>query len=121
MQGKRRDGLSKCGRLESWWNFCTLKRESRSTRRNSPRRSVMSATPLSPEQEAEAQKLAALIREATDDDFLRIARTLVSKDERQTFGPTEFELRDLPLQAGAKAYQPFLAQKQTATTAPARP
>lgn len=78
----------------------------------------MSFIPLTPEQEAEAQKLAALIREATAEDFLRIARTLVSKDERHTFGQTEFEVRDILLKAGAKAYQAFLAQKKTATPAP---
>lgn len=79
----------------------------------------MSTTPLSPEQEAEARRLAELIRRATDDEFLRLARLLVSKDERHTFGQTEFEARDILLEAGAKAYRTFLAQKKTATKAPA--
>ena len=79
----------------------------------------MSSTPLTPEQEAEAQQLAVLIRQATDEEFLRLARLLVSKDERHTFGQTEFDVRDLLLRAGAKAYQTFLAQKKTATKAPA--
>jgi hypothetical protein len=39
---------------------------------------------LTPEQEADAQHLAALIRQAPDDEFLRLARLLVSKDERHT-------------------------------------
>ncbi len=75
----------------------------------------MSSTPLTPEQEADAQQLAALIRQATDDEFLRLARLLVSKDERHTFGQTEFDVRDIVLKAGAKAYQTFLGQKKTAT------
>jgi hypothetical protein len=75
----------------------------------------MSLPFLTPEQEAEAQHLAALIRQATDDDFLRLARLLLSQDERHTFGATEFAVRDLVLKAGAKAYQTFLEQKKTAT------
>jgi hypothetical protein len=76
----------------------------------------MSPPLLTPEREADAQHLAALIRQATDDEFLRLARLLVSNDERHTFGPTEFAVRDIVLKAGAQAYQTFLAQKKTATT-----
>ena len=75
----------------------------------------MSSQPLSAEQEAEAQELAALIKRATDDEFLRLARLLVSQDERHTFGQAEFDVRDIVLRAGALAYQAFLAQKKTAT------
>jgi parvulin-like peptidyl-prolyl isomerase len=81
----------------------------------------MSSLLLTPEQEAEAQQLAGLIRQATDDDFLRLARLLVSTDERHTFGQTEFDARDLLLRAGARAYQTFLAKKKTAIEAPASP
>jgi hypothetical protein len=76
------------------------------------------STPLSAEQEAQAQELAALIRQATDDDLLAMARLLVATDEKTTFGATEFRLRDLVLRAGARAYQTFLAQKKTATRGP---
>jgi hypothetical protein len=79
----------------------------------------MSCPGLTPEQEAEAQHLATLIRTATDADFLRLARLLVSTEERSTFGQTEFDVRALLLQTGAKSYQTFLAQKKTATKAPA--
>ncbi len=71
--------------------------------------------PLSPELEAQAQELAALIRRATEDEFLALARLLVSRDEAGTFGATEFRARDLLLRAGAKAYEAFLSQKKTAT------
>jgi hypothetical protein len=79
----------------------------------------MSTSLLSLEQEAEAQRLASLIREATSDEFLRIARLLVSKDERHLFGQTEFALRDIVLRVGAKSYETFLAQKKTDTRGPA--
>ena len=74
---------------------------------------------LTAEQEEQAQELAREITQAIAVDVLRIARLLVSKDTRHTFGNTEFQLRDLLHQAGAKALQTSLAQKKTATKAPA--
>ena len=71
---------------------------------------------MTAEQEAQAQDLALRITEAIADDVLRIARLLVSKDTRHTFGQTELQLRDLIHQAGAKALQTARAQKKTATT-----
>ncbi len=70
---------------------------------------------LSAEQEAEAQALAHRIRELTEDEFLQIARLLVSKSERDIFGDTEFQVRDTLIQAGAKAFEEHLRQKKTAT------
>ena len=78
----------------------------------------MARTPLSPEREAEAQQLAQAIRQAADEELLDLARTLVDTDEHTLFGDTEFHVRDLVHQIGAKAYQAFLAQKKTATAAP---
>ena len=75
----------------------------------------MSSATLTPEQEAEAQRLAEVIHLASYDDFLRVARTLVSKDDRHLFGRTEFSVRDILLKVGGKAYEAFLAQKKTAT------
>ena len=78
----------------------------------------MKGTPaLTAEQEAQAQDLATHVTQAMVDDVLRIARLLVSKDTRHTFGQTELHLRDLLHRAGAKALETFLAQKKTATTA----
>jgi hypothetical protein len=68
------------------------------------------------EQEAEAQELAARIVEAISTDVLNIARLLVCKDARHTFGRTEFQLRDILHRAGAKALEASLNQKKTATT-----
>lgn len=77
----------------------------------------MTATDLTPEQEAQAQELAAAITEAIADDLLRIARLLAAKGGRDTFGRTEFQLRDLVHRIGAKALEASLAQKKTATRA----
>jgi hypothetical protein len=71
--------------------------------------------PLSADQEARGQQLVALIRDAAADDLLAIARLLVGTDEQTLFGKTEFQMRDILLRAGAKAYRAFLAQKKTAT------
>jgi len=78
----------------------------------------MSRTPTSSlpaEQEAEAQALAQRIRDLTEEEFLQIARLLVSKPERDIFGDTEFEVRDILIRAGAKAFEEHLRQKKTAT------
>jgi parvulin-like peptidyl-prolyl isomerase len=77
-------------------------------------RSQRSVLPL--EREAEAQVLAQRLRELADEEFVEIARLLVSKPEHQIFGDTEFELRDIVLRVGAKALEEHLRQKKTATT-----
>jgi parvulin-like peptidyl-prolyl isomerase len=71
---------------------------------------------LSAEQEAEAQALAQRIHELAAQEFLDIARLLVSKPDGEIFGETEFQIRDIVLKAGAKALQEQLRQKKTATT-----
>ena len=73
---------------------------------------------LSPEQEAQAVLFADRLADASREDFLRIARALVAAGPCP-FGPTELEVRDLVLSIGARAFEQALAQKKTATTAPA--
>jgi len=79
----------------------------------------MSAVILSPEQEQQAQALAARLRTAVDGDILELARLLVSKPEHEVFGQTEFQVRDIVHHLGATAMQTHLAEKKTATAAPA--
>ncbi len=79
---------------------------------------MRSTSELTAEQEAQAQELAARITEAIASDVLRMARLLVSKDARHTFGQTELQLRDLLHRAGAKALEASPSQKKTATTGP---
>ncbi len=81
----------------------------------------MSTVILSPEQEQQAQALAARIRQTVDGDILELARLLVSKPEHEVFGQTEFEVRDLVHQLGATALQTHLAEKKTAIGAPVSP
>jgi hypothetical protein len=76
-------------------------------------------TALTAAQEAEAQLLAQRIAHAAEEELLQIARTLVASDAAHLFGATEFQVRDLILRVAAKAYQEHLAQKKTATKAPA--
>lgn len=79
----------------------------------------MASIPLNSEQEQQAQALAARIRQAVDGDILQLARLLVSKPEHETFGQTEFEVRDIVHHLGATAMQTHLGQKKTATAAAA--
>lgn len=74
---------------------------------------------LTEEQEREAQELAQRIEDAARADVLALARLLVSKPEAEIFGETEFQARDMVHRIGAKAFEVHLAQKKTATAAPA--
>lgn len=74
--------------------------------------------PLSPELEAQAQELVARFRPQAEEDLLALARLLVSKEDRELFGETEFEVRDLVHRVGAKAYSAHLAGKKKATKVP---
>lgn len=70
---------------------------------------------LSEEQEREAKLLEAKIRLAVDQEIAALARLLVSKAEHDLFGLTEFQVRDLVLRVGAKAFQEHLREKKTVT------
>ncbi len=78
--------------------------------------------PLTAELEAQAQELAARIRARADDDILALARLLVSKDDAEVFGDTEFEARNIVHHLGAAALEERLkkrsATKDRASTAP---
>jgi hypothetical protein len=64
-----------------------------------------SSRQLTPEQEAEAQRLADCIAVQTKEELLRITRLLVSKPDHELLGETEFEVRDLVHQIGARAIE----------------
>src|SRR5712691_9062842 len=72
----------------------------------------MTLIKLTPEQEVEAQRLAECIREETRDDFLALARLLVSKRAADIFGETEFQARDLIHRVATKALEVHLAGKK---------
>src|SRR5258707_10742113 len=74
--------------------------------------------PLAPELEGKAQELLAHLRAQADEDLLALARLLVSKEDREIFGDTEFQARDIVHRLGSKAFETYLAQKKTATSPP---
>jgi hypothetical protein len=76
-------------------------------------------TTLTVEQEVEARALADAVARASADEFLALARLLVGKPSHQVFGQTELQLRDLVHKIGAKGLNLYLAEKKTATKAPA--
>jgi len=72
----------------------------------------MSATTLNREQQLEAKELEAKIRLAIEKEVSDLAMLLAAKGEQDLFGQTEFEVRDLVLRIGAKAYEERLRQKK---------
>jgi len=75
---------------------------------------------LTPEQRADALRQHLMAAVATDIDGL--AGLLATKTDRDLFGKTEFQVRDLVLAIGAKALQTAAdLGKKRATTAPPEP
>ncbi len=63
---------------------------------------------LTPEQNADAERIYLALRRASEDEHLRMARLLACKADDRLFGQTEYEVRDLAHKAGAKAIQAAL-------------
>jgi hypothetical protein len=77
---------------------------------------------LTPEQEAEAQRIAAIIGEKLQEETLRLARLLASKPDAQLLGKTEFEVRDRVHHLGARVIETALEErKKGGTTGRASP
>jgi hypothetical protein len=80
----------------------------------------MADIPLSPEQEALAQRLTELLQQAFLAEVHHLARLLASKEDAQLLGRTEFEVRDAVHRLGAQALQAALNErKKGGTRAPA--
>jgi hypothetical protein len=78
----------------------------------------MAARPdLTPEQEQQAQALAARIQSRSADAVLEMARTLVATSDATLFGDTEFALRKQALGLVGEAYTEHLHEKKVATKA----
>lgn len=67
---------------------------------------------LTPEQEAEAQRLADSVAVKTKEELLQITRLLVSKKDHELLGETEFEVRDLVHQIGARAIETAVNERK---------
>ena len=71
-----------------------------------------------PEQQADAAALHAVMMEAIGDDLAALSALLATKTDATFFGATEFQVRDLVHALGAKAIQAAVdAKKKRATTA----
>src|SRR5436309_15973574 len=80
------------------------------------RRPPVSDTPLTPEQEAEAQRLFEAIQQTVLDEARQMARLLASKDDRHLLGPTEFDLRDRAHRPAAQLLQSALQGRNKGAT-----
>lgn len=75
---------------------------------------------LTPEQQAEAQRLTELLSGLFAEELDHVVRLLASKDDRHLLGPTEFELRDVVHRLAARSLQTALNErKKGGTRAPA--
>jgi hypothetical protein len=76
----------------------------------------MSALNLTPQQEAEAQRLAEIIAQKAKQEALNIARLLVSKADHELLGATEFEIRDRVHRIGTHALETALNGRKKGAT-----
>jgi hypothetical protein len=67
---------------------------------------------LTPEQQAEADRIKQRLLAAVDDEIQGIAVLLASQPDHLLLGPTEFEVRDRVLKIGAKAVETALNERK---------
>ena len=72
---------------------------------------------LTPEQRAEADRIHAAVLQAAESDLRELAELLATKDDSNTFGATEFTVRDVVLRVGARAIQTALEGRKKARPA----
>jgi len=71
---------------------------------------------LTPDQEAEAQRLAGIIVEKAKQEALVMARLLVSKKDHEILGAAEFEVRDRVHKLGAHAIETAINERKKGGT-----
>jgi pyruvate/2-oxoglutarate dehydrogenase complex dihydrolipoamide dehydrogenase (E3) component len=71
---------------------------------------------LTPEQQAEAQRIASILLENTREEIVAIAELLASKPDHAILGKTEFEVRDRVHKIGAKAIETALNERKKGDT-----
>jgi len=71
---------------------------------------------LTPEQQAQAQRLFEVLQGVFLDEARRLAELLASKPDAQLLGKTEFEVRDAVHQLGATALQAALQKRKKGGT-----
>lgn len=79
-------------------------------------------SPLTPEQKAESDRIFTALQQAAADDLRALADLLATKDDSNTFGVTEYTVRDIAPRIGAKALESALeGRKKGGTTGPPPP
>jgi hypothetical protein len=73
-------------------------------------------TELTPEQAANAERIYQTLRQATEDEHWRLAQLLASKSDSELLGATEFEVRDIVHEVGAKAIEAALDGRKKGAT-----
>lgn len=71
---------------------------------------------LTPDQQAEADRLRRAVLDAADDDLRELTELLASTDDAHTFGATEFAVRDIVHRIGAKAIAAALEGREKGGT-----
>jgi hypothetical protein len=71
---------------------------------------------LTPAQEAEAQRMAAIIGKKAQEEALNMARIMASKPDSQLLGATEFEIRDRAHDFAAHAIETALNERKKGGT-----
>jgi hypothetical protein len=78
--------------------------------------SSMNNIVLSPEQEAEAQRVAAIIAKRAQEETLQMVRILMSKPDAQLLGASEFEVRERAHKLAAVAIETVLNERKKGGT-----
>jgi hypothetical protein len=76
----------------------------------------MSTTELATEPADRAERIYQALRSACEDDLRKLADLLASKPDDQLLGTTEFTVRDIVHEIGAKALQTALNERKKGGT-----
>lgn len=71
---------------------------------------------LTAEQEAEAARIAEIIKQKMQEEVVQMARLLASKPDAEIFGKTEYEIRDRVHRIGACAFETALDERKKGGT-----
>jgi hypothetical protein len=71
---------------------------------------------LTADQQAEADRILAGMLHAAEGDLRELAELLATRSDADTFGATEFTVRDIALRVGAKAVETALGERKKGGT-----
>lgn len=76
----------------------------------------MAEVVLTPEQEAEAQRMAKIVGKRSEEEILQMMRIMVSKPDSQLLGASEFEVRDRAHKLAAFAIETAVNERKKGGT-----